>query len=205
MEQIPQPVQDLAKKVLISDYTIEDWDIDRIYIKKGDHDYTIRMWNITDDDIRWTLFIDVPDKDGGSHGEEMDFGIFEYTVKETKGMMMWVVAGWDEETLERDDDWVQGLFEPASLEDLATIDTLKNDVKQQLQELKDDIHPDGCLMAWGSKNEVLVLREGAFVWDEESASYVDVRIHNVYKETYFNDNFIEGHKYNDRFTAEFSR
>ncbi|HZH61740.1 MAG TPA: hypothetical protein VEY70_19640 [Metabacillus sp.] len=81
IKDIPQPIKDLAAEVLNGqNYIIEDWDLDRVYIKVDDQDYIIRMWNITEDDIRWTLFIDVPDEDGGSHGEEIDFGIFEYNL-----------------------------------------------------------------------------------------------------------------------------
>ncbi|MEC1725882.1 hypothetical protein P9E34_14280 [Schinkia azotoformans] len=82
MKQTPQPIQDLANQIFgDSNYKLYDWDLDRIYIERDNEEYTIRMWNITDETIRWTLFKDVPDEDGGSHGEEMDFGLFEYELE----------------------------------------------------------------------------------------------------------------------------
>jgi hypothetical protein len=80
---IPKPLIDLAYKVFDkAKFTINDWDLDRVYITKGRHEYTIRMWNIDGDKIKWTLFKDIPDEDGGSHGEEQKHGIFHYQVVE---------------------------------------------------------------------------------------------------------------------------
>jgi len=81
--EIPQPIQDLAKQIFgeESNYKLTDWDLDRIYIDKDDEDFTVRMWNISDDEIRWTLFKTIWDGNGGGHGEEMENGIFEYEVE----------------------------------------------------------------------------------------------------------------------------
>ncbi|MGE8079264.1 hypothetical protein [Peribacillus loiseleuriae] len=203
-QQLPQPIQDLAKQLFGNkgEYTITDWDLDRIYIDKDDHEYTIRMWNITDEDIRWTLFKIIPDEDGGSHGEEVDYGIFEYTIKGNKRMLEWVVAGWDDETLERDETWFQGEFEPAKFEDLATIEMLRNDVKKQLKELDEDTHADGYLIPWGSNEEVLMVQEGAYIWIEGKLDYVKVLIDKMYEETYHFENNIDEYKFMDRYTAE---
>jgi antitoxin component HigA of HigAB toxin-antitoxin module len=82
---IPKPIKNLTKHVIDEkSFEIVDWDLDRVYLKSEANEMTIRMWNITADDIRWTLFVDVPDEDGGSHGEELESGIFEYEVEESK-------------------------------------------------------------------------------------------------------------------------
>jgi len=76
--KFPQQIIDLAEKVVgKKDVIINDWDLDRVYLNKGKDEMTIRMWDITDTYIRWTLFLDVPDNDGGSHGEEIKSGIFK--------------------------------------------------------------------------------------------------------------------------------
>jgi hypothetical protein len=89
IKEIPKEIKGLADDVIfnkhntdptinswIAGYEIEDWDLDRVYLMVGKEEYTIRMWNITDTYIRWTLFIDVPDEDGGSHGEEVIEGLY---------------------------------------------------------------------------------------------------------------------------------
>ena len=76
---IPQPIIDLTKQVLGNrEFIIKDWDLDRVYldVDSTQDDYTIRMWNITDDDIRWTLFKTIWEEDGGGHGQAEAEGIY---------------------------------------------------------------------------------------------------------------------------------
>lgn len=77
--EFPEPIINLAKKVFgKAKIILNDWDLDRVYISKGKEAYTTRMWNIDENSIRWTLFKDIPDEDGGSHGEECKSGMFRY-------------------------------------------------------------------------------------------------------------------------------
>lgn len=38
------------------DFSIEDADLDRVYFSMEGHEYTVRMWNINENKIDWTLF-----------------------------------------------------------------------------------------------------------------------------------------------------
>ena len=64
-----------------------------------------------------------------------------------------------------------GFYEPASIQDL-----LQN-IKDQLEQLKQGTHHHGSLMAWGDKEETLALKEGNFIWSgrEDKGYYVEVK------------------------------
>lgn len=78
--EIPEPIIKLVKKVFgKKNVKIIDWDMDRVYIGEDvQDDYTIRMWNITDNSIRWTLFKSIWNEDGSGYGEEQKSGNFKY-------------------------------------------------------------------------------------------------------------------------------
>jgi hypothetical protein len=66
---------------------IDDWDLDRIYLKINNNEHTIRMWNIFNNGknavkVQWTLFKIIDDLDGSSHGEELACGISIVNTKE---------------------------------------------------------------------------------------------------------------------------
>ena len=92
----------LREEVLTKDYNIEsleivDSDLDRIYLKddKG-RELTVRTWNIEFNEnsftdvnycFRWTLFLNVIDKDGTGHGEEIDSFITYIQLREMPKIM----------------------------------------------------------------------------------------------------------------------
>ncbi len=46
--------------------------LDRIYVHVDENtDYTIRMWNMSGSGIEYSLYRDISDGDGSSHGEEV--------------------------------------------------------------------------------------------------------------------------------------
>lgn len=57
---------------------------------------------------------------------------------------------------------------------LASIHHLRADVTAQKEMLKRDIHPDGMIIPWGSKGEMLILLEGNYIWSEKLQDYVGV-------------------------------
>jgi hypothetical protein len=121
-------------------------------------------------------------------------------MKQEERLLQWVVCGWDEETLERDESWFQGAFKPVSYEDLATIQMLRDDVKRQLKELEEGSHADGYLIAWGEDGEVLITQNGAYIWDEESLDYKQVLIGMIYEKEWYNEHLpIEYRKRKDYF------
>lgn len=65
--------------------TIDDWDLDRIYMTIGDKEYTIRTWDIHQTKrlikVRWTLFVTVGDS-GTAHGEEICGGNSQFKIAE---------------------------------------------------------------------------------------------------------------------------
>lgn len=78
-KEIPQAISDLAEFILTNkEFTINDWDLDRVYLDVAGDEYDIRMWNITDVDIRWTLFKIIDDGDGSGHGEEVSSGVYDF-------------------------------------------------------------------------------------------------------------------------------
>ena len=52
-------------------FTITDADLDRVYLEIEGEDYIVRMWNITDRTIEYTLF-----KCVGDHGEDVSRGVY---------------------------------------------------------------------------------------------------------------------------------
>lgn len=64
--------------------TIDDWDLDRIYMTIGDKEYTIRTWDIHQTErlikVRWTLFVIVGDSSGNAHGEEICGGNSQFKI-----------------------------------------------------------------------------------------------------------------------------
>ncbi|MFJ8247348.1 hypothetical protein [Peribacillus asahii] len=76
---LPEPIVGLVKEVFKNeDVKVADWDMDRIYIDKGNEEYTIRTWDITKTNVRWTLFKNINNPDGTGHGEEVSEGNFKY-------------------------------------------------------------------------------------------------------------------------------
>jgi hypothetical protein len=76
--ELPKAVIGLVGTIF-DDESVEvtDWDMDRIYVDKNDQEYTIRMWDVTNTNVRWELFKIVPD-DTGSHGESVKEGNYKY-------------------------------------------------------------------------------------------------------------------------------
>ena len=66
---------------LDKDITILDYDLDRIYLKISEtQEFTIRTWDyyeytVNKMKVRWTLFINIRDENGGGHGEELSNGL----------------------------------------------------------------------------------------------------------------------------------
>ena len=52
-------------------FTITDADLDRVYFEIEGDDYIVRMWNITDRTIEYTLY-----KCVGDHGEDISSGVY---------------------------------------------------------------------------------------------------------------------------------
>lgn len=81
--EIPEVIFKLTQNVLCNrEFIIKDWDLDRIYldVDRTNDDYTIRMWNITENSISWTLFKTIWNDDGGGHGGEESEGTFNYKI-----------------------------------------------------------------------------------------------------------------------------
>ena len=61
---------------LDKDITIEEWDLDRIYLHTDGFEFTIRTWDLREDHtVPWTFFVCICDPDGGGHGEELSCGV----------------------------------------------------------------------------------------------------------------------------------
>lgn len=61
------------------DVIIDDYDRSRIYINRNDSDtFTIRMWNVTNKHVEWTLFKNILNEDGSGHGEEIKNGVYKF-------------------------------------------------------------------------------------------------------------------------------
>jgi hypothetical protein len=64
-----------------NDVIIVDCYDSRTFFKCNNNEFTIRMWDVENINggkqgrIRWTLFLDVQDENGGSHGEELSSGV----------------------------------------------------------------------------------------------------------------------------------
>ncbi|MDM5248501.1 MULTISPECIES: hypothetical protein [unclassified Lysinibacillus] len=58
------------------------------------------MWNIDEYEIRWTLFIDIPDEDGGTHSEPINEGITDFDSSEDEREMKFNLSEWEEEMKE---------------------------------------------------------------------------------------------------------
>lgn len=73
---------------LNGDIIIEDYDCDRVYLRCGDNEYTIRTWNIWNSgngyNIEWTFykFVDDVDELGRkySHGIDLSYGVSKVEV-----------------------------------------------------------------------------------------------------------------------------
>lgn len=102
-------------------------------------------------------------------------------------LCQWLVCGWNEETFERDESWFQGVFEPLPHEDMGTVQMMRDNVKKQQQELKEDKHPDGYVIPWGAGYtkdniyNVVFTQDGAFIWDERQLDYQQVFIVSMYE------------------------
>ncbi|MCM3471016.1 hypothetical protein [Brevibacillus borstelensis] len=75
--EIPKAVKNLVLEAFGDDsFEIEDFDLDRIWIRRNDEEYTIRTWDFTESGVRWTLFKMIDHGDGTGHGEELKEGLF---------------------------------------------------------------------------------------------------------------------------------
>ena len=125
-----------------------------------------------------------------------------------KRYLEWIVAGWNEETFERDESWFQGVFEPFTYEDLASIKMLRDDLDRQRKELEEDTHADGYLVPFSNGEEILITQDGCFIWDDGDGDniegdYVEVFITKIYKENYHFKNVIEEYANRDVWMAEY--
>ena len=74
-----------SKFLSADDVVIDDYDLDRVYLDIDDHEYTIRTWNISEDEetgfivIEWTLYITVDD-----YEEKLKYGITMLPIKDKK-------------------------------------------------------------------------------------------------------------------------
>lgn len=109
-------------------------------------------------------------------------------------MIEWLVCGWDDETLERDESWFQGVFEPIPFEDLGTIEMLRADIAKQKMELANGTHEEGYLIPWCNENEVQITQDGAYIWDDDIQDYKQVLIETIYEKEWYDDSLIEGHR-----------
>lgn len=57
-------------------FDINNRDMDRISVGRNNTKYMLRMWNIKDKKIEWTLFTVVKHKDGGDHVVEEKDDVF---------------------------------------------------------------------------------------------------------------------------------
>ena len=58
-----------------ADFSIEDADLDRVYFSMDGHEYILRMWNICENKIDWTLYKCIED-----HGEAITDGCYYFLV-----------------------------------------------------------------------------------------------------------------------------
>jgi hypothetical protein len=76
---IPKGIELTVKKVMGKNlYTINDFDLDRIYLSSNNEEYTIRLWNVTNYFVEWTLFKDMYNNDGTGYGEKIKNGKYYY-------------------------------------------------------------------------------------------------------------------------------
>ena len=66
---------------------------------------------------------------------------------------------------------VFGVLEPMDYYKQTSIHDLLEDIQRQNTELEKGTHADGYLIAWGSNNETLVLKEGTFCWSTKGFYY----------------------------------
>lgn len=109
-------------------------------------------------------------------------------------VVQWLVCGWNEETLERDETWFQGVMTPINYEDMGTIGMLRADIKRQQKELRNGTHADGHLIPWCKDNEVQLTQDGAYIWVDEINDYQQVVIATMYEKEWHDNSLIEGHK-----------
>ena len=73
-DAISEMIESLAKSVLGNgQFTIDDYDLDRVYGTMDGDGYVIRMWDISKQSVRWTLFRML-----ASHGETVRTGTYNY-------------------------------------------------------------------------------------------------------------------------------
>lgn len=70
--------------------TIDDRDLDRVYIHIDETEYDIRTWNVWDGvkkntlKVQWTLFKMIYESNGDGHGEEIGYGTSIVSVDDRK-------------------------------------------------------------------------------------------------------------------------
>lgn len=113
-------------------------------------------------------------------------------------LVQWLVCGWNDETLERDESWFRGEYKPIKQEDMGTIKMLRDHVVEQLKELEDKTQIDGHLTPWDEGNKVQITQEGAFIWDEECNDYRRVFIETIYEKEWSDE---KGHEKKESYFA----
>lgn len=131
--------------------------------------------------------------------------------KSNKRYLQWVVVCCHEDDRCNNDDKCDdeicyaGVLEPFYYNRLATIDMLRNDIERQRLELREGTHEEGYLIPFSSGDEILMTKDGAFIWDSDEededgnmGDYTEILILNVYKEKY-----RIGNSLTDVFMAEY--
>lgn len=65
---------EFAKSVMDGEHEVLDFDLDRVEVKMNGEDYIIRTWDISEEDIRWTLFKKVSEE-----FEEIKSGVYYFS------------------------------------------------------------------------------------------------------------------------------
>lgn len=122
-------------------------------------------------------------------------------MKQEEKIMQWIVCGLDEQTMERDESYFQGVYKAIPYDVMGTIDMLKKDLYRQKKELIKGTHTDGYLIPWGDENEVLITQNGSYVWDGQQEEYKQVFINTIYEKGWFDKSFPEGRQYRINYIA----
>ena len=124
--------------------------------------------------------------------------------KSNKRYLQWIVVCCHEDDMCNNDDKCDdeicfaGVLEPFYYNRLATIEMLRDDIERQRLELREGTHEEGYLIPFSSGDEILMTKDGAFIWDSDEEDYIEVLILNVYKEKY-----RIGNSLTDVFMAEY--
>ncbi|MDQ0255523.1 hypothetical protein J2S74_002905 [Evansella vedderi] len=79
-EDLPRDLLDFVKNVFGDEgFEIEDFDTKRVYIKRNNEEFTIRIWSLTDKKVEWTLFKSMYNNDGSGFGEKKKDGVYKFS------------------------------------------------------------------------------------------------------------------------------